>query len=100
MLDTVDKSAPLQKLHLTMSEVAHDTLIKELVSEHWIQLGAYIAARHNDGASTKWTQIKIKFAPCDPGKELEAVPHIKDLVSKSAPGLSSLILRSADGSRL
>ncbi|RXW17875.1 hypothetical protein EST38_g7982 [Candolleomyces aberdarensis] len=100
MLNTVDESAPLDKLHLTMADVTHGPLIMQVVSDHWSQLGTYITARHStDSPSPKQTQMKIKFAPCEPEVELEAVPYIKELMFKAATGLS-LILKSADGSQL
>jgi hypothetical protein len=100
MLETIDKSAPMDELYLTMADVSHGPLIMQLVSDHWSELGTYITARRGTRSSSpKRTQIKIKFAPFEREAELEAVPYIKELMLKAAPDLV-LILKSADRGQL
>ncbi|KAJ2915996.1 hypothetical protein MD484_g4440, partial [Candolleomyces efflorescens] len=99
MLETIDESAPMDELHLTMADVTHGPLIMQLVSDHWNELGSSVTSRRGTSSPPKRTQIKIKLAPLEREAELEAVPYIKEPMLKVAPGLA-LILKSSDGSQL
>ncbi|RXW17876.1 hypothetical protein EST38_g7983 [Candolleomyces aberdarensis] len=91
-LTTVDKSAPLEEIRLTIAHISHGPLLTQLSSDRWKRVCDSIAS-----LSPQKTQIKIKIFPYSDEIEREIFPKILELL-KDIPGIVP-VLKASDGTQ-
>ncbi|RXW11495.1 hypothetical protein EST38_g14360 [Candolleomyces aberdarensis] len=96
LISTVNTSAPLEELYITIGDLMHQPLTTQLLSDEWKQLVTTIASRR---PTIKTIKVKLRFGPCDKKLELEVFNTIQEIVSNDMSGIL-LVLKSADRSKV
>jgi hypothetical protein len=96
LISTVNASAPLEELRITIGDLMPQPLAAELLSAEWKQLVATIVARR---PTLKTIKVKFRFGHCDKQAQLEAFTLVQEIVSNDMSGVL-LVLKAADGTKV